>query len=175
MPIPGDYYSTLAQIESNNQLYARARSSTASGLYQFIRSTWESLGGRWGTDSSQAFGGLRPSREEQTRMVERLTTQNMGVLERAGLAINKATLYAAHFLGAGAAARILSAPANAPIEQYTTEAQRRANPSILRGTVGDFFAWLQRKTGDAVNAITGQRGGTFCCPACGAGLNVSVA
>jgi len=171
MPIPSDYYTTLARIESNNQLYARAPSSTASGLYQFIRSTWESLGGTWGTQSGVAFGGLRPSREEQHRMVERLTAQNASVLQRAGVLLNKATLYAAHFLGAGAAARLLAASPNTPIESVTTAAQRRANPTILKAgsTVADFFAWLERKTGDAVNAIagSGSRGATFPCPHCG--------
>lgn len=166
--IPTGYYERLAQIESNNQLYARARTSTASGLYQFIRSTWERLGGTWGSDGSKAFGGLRPSKAVQDQMIEKLTQQNAGALTRAGIAINKATLYAAHFLGVGGARNILKASPNTPIEQVTNAAQRRANPSILKAgsTVGDFFAWLERKTGDAVSAV-GNSGAMFPCPHCG--------
>lgn len=176
MPIiPNDYYSRLAQIESNNDPYARAKRSTASGLYQFIRGTWEGLGGTWGTQSGVAFGGLRPSVAEQNRMIGKLTEQNATVLERAGLAINKATLYAAHFLGVAGARNILKAAPGTPIESVTSSAQRRANPTILKAgsTVDDFFAWLQRKTGDAVSSVTGQSGATFPCPHCGGSICVS--
>lgn len=165
--IPTGYFDTLSRIESNNQLYARASSSTASGLFQFVRSTWESLGGTWGSTPGVAFGGLRPSAEQQTSMIQKLTTQNLNILDRAGIAINKATLYAAHFLGAGAASRILKAAPGTPIESVTSAAQRKANPTILKpgSTVADFFAWLQRKTGDAVSSLTGQSDGNFC-PTC---------
>lgn len=167
--IPNDYYSRLAQIESNNQLYARNTKSTASGLYQFIRSTWEGLGGKWGTQSGVAFGGLRPSKAEQDRMIATFTQGNATMLQRAGISINKATLYAAHFLGPAGARNILRASPNTPIEQVTSAAQRTANPTILKpgSTVGDFFAWLQRKTGDAVSAVAGNSAAMFPCPHCG--------
>jgi len=145
--VSNDYYAMLARIESNNDPFARARSSTASGLFQFTRGTWEGLGGQWGGQSGQAFGGLRPDPGMQRRMVETLTGRNAGYLAQRNIPINNATLYGAHFLGAGGAASIFGADPNTPIEQVTTAAQRRANPSILRGTAGDFFAWLERKTG----------------------------
>lgn len=153
MDIPAGYYETLARIESNNRPFARAATSTASGLYQFTRSTWEALGGTWGNNPARAFGGLRPSEAEQRQRVEQLTQQNARTLSQAGIPINAATLYAAHFLGSTGARRALAASPNTPIDQVTTDAQRRANPSILRGTVGDFFNWLQGKTGAEVNAV----------------------
>lgn len=152
--IPSNYYTMLSRIESSNQIYARARTSTASGFYQFIRSTWESLGGRWGNQAGVAFGGLRPTAQEQLSMAEKLTQQNAGVLTRNNIPINNASLYAAHFLGAGAAATVLKADPNTPITAVTTQAQRTANPTILKGTVGDFAKWLERKTG--VNFGQGQ-------------------
>lgn len=152
MDIPSGYYERLAQIESNNRPFARAATSTASGLYQFTRSTWERLGGVWGGNSGQAFGGFRPSEAEQRRRVEQLTQENAQILRRSNIDVNASTLYAAHFLGATGARRILNAPRDTPIEQVTGADQRRANPTILRGTVGDFFDWLQEKTGVAVDA-----------------------
>lgn len=167
--IPSAYYTTLARIESNNQPYIKASTSSASGLFQFIKSTWVSLGGAWGSDNSKAFGGLRPSEAEQRRMAERLTMQNARTLQAAGIPINQSSLYAAHFLGAGAARTVLRADPSTPITNVTTAAQRAANPGVFRDirTVGDFWAWLQRKTGEAVGAVTGQGAAMFPCPHCG--------
>lgn len=146
--IPEDYYPLLARIESGTRPYIKARTSSASGLYQFIRGTWIAEGGQWGPDMSLAFGGLRPSEEEQHRRARTFTQKNADFLQAAGIRINKATLYAAHFLGPNGARKILLANPNASIDTVTDLAQRRANPSILKGRVADFFDWLERKTGD---------------------------
>lgn len=148
--ISDNYYSLLARIESSNNPLARAATSTASGLYQFTRSTWEGLGGTWGNRSGVAFGGQNVSIAEQRKRVEILTQQNATTLQRAGIPINNATLYAAHFLGPTGAKNVLKADPSTPITQVTSADQRNANPSVLRGTVGDFFSWLQGKTGTSV-------------------------
>jgi hypothetical protein len=103
--VPDDYFPLLAKIESGNRPYVKAKSSSASGLYQFIRSTWRGEGGEWGTDMGQAFGGLKPSVEEQTARARSFTEKNAAILRGKGVPINKASLYAAHFLGAGTALR----------------------------------------------------------------------
>mgnify|MGYP003532680322 FL=1 len=59
--IPDDYCPMLTKIESGDQPYIKAITSSASGLYQFIRSTWEGEGGKWGPNMTKAFGGLMPS------------------------------------------------------------------------------------------------------------------
>jgi hypothetical protein len=101
-------------------------------------------------------------------MAERLTMQNARTLQSAGVPINQSSLYAAHFLGAGAARTVLRADPSTPISAVTTAEQRRANPGVFRNirTVGDFWRWLQQKTGEAVGAVTGQSGATFPCPHC---------
>lgn len=148
--IPDDYWPMLAKIESGNRPYVRAQTSSASGLYQFIKATWINEGGKWGPDTSAAFGGLRPSVEEQTARARSFTAKNARMLVKAGLPINKASLYAAHFLGVMGAIKIIRADVSTPIESVTAAAQRVANPSILGGekTVADFLSWLHRKTGD---------------------------
>lgn len=147
LELPDDYLSVVSRIESNDTLFAKNPKSSASGLFQFIESTWKAYGGKWGSVGGLAFGGLKPSRAEQEAIMRAFTTDNAKVLQANGVRINTATLYAAHFLGAGKAARILKMPGETPIEAVTTEKERRANPSVLRGTVGDFRAWLSRKTG----------------------------
>jgi hypothetical protein len=148
-PIPPGYFEMLAAIESGNRPYVRASTSSASGLYQFIRSTWIAEGGAWGPDASQAFGGLKPSVEEQTARARSFTMKNLKALREAGVPINAATLYAAHFLGAGTAIRMLKALPEARAADIAGEAAARANPSILGGgrTVRQLREWLERKTG----------------------------
>jgi hypothetical protein len=148
--IPDDYWPLLAKIESGNRPYVKAPTSSASGLYQFIRGTWLGEGGKWGSNNGAAFGGLTPSVEEQTARAKSFTEKNVKILQSAGVPINKATLYAAHFLGAGTAKAILAAPNSASAEKMAGPAATAANPSILSGrTVGQFKDWLRKKTGDA--------------------------
>jgi hypothetical protein len=148
-PIPVGYFKILAQIESGNRPYVKASTSSASGLYQFIRSTWRGEGGQWGPDMTLAFGGLKPSIAEQDQRVRTFTMKNVVSLRKAGVAINSASLYAAHFLGVGTAIRMLTAPLDASAAKIAGAAAAGANPSILgKGrTVAGFRQWLQTKTG----------------------------
>lgn len=147
--IPDDYWPMLSRIESGNRPYIKAQTSSASGLYQFIRSTWEGEGGRWGADMSKAFGGLQPSEAEQLQRAKTLTAKNAAYLATQGIPINKASLYAAHFFGPVTAARVIDADISASAEALAGPAATKANPSILKGkTVGQFLAWLHGKTGE---------------------------
>jgi len=147
--IPEDYWPMLSKIESADQPYVQARSSSASGLYQFIRSTWIGEGGAWGPTLRPAFGGLKPSVKEQLSRAKTFTAKNAAVLKAKGIPINKASLYAAHFFGAGMAAKVIGADVNARADLIAGEAATDANPSILRGkTVGQFLTWLHGKTGE---------------------------
>lgn len=148
-PIPAGYFELLAKIESGNRAYVKAPTSSASGLYQFIRATWRGEGGSWGNDMSQAFGGLRPSVEEQRQRARSFTMKNVGALQKAGVPVSSASLYAAHFLGVGTAIKMLRAPVTASAAAIAGAAAAKANPSILGAgrTVAQFREWLERKTG----------------------------
>lgn len=147
--IPDDYWPMLARIESGNRPYIQAASSSASGLYQFIRSTWLAEGGDWGPTLRPAFGGLRPSPEEQLQRAKSFTAKNAAYLRDKDIPINKASLYAAHFFGPLTAAMVIGADVNARADLFAGEAATKANPSILKSkTVGQFLTWLHGKTGD---------------------------
>lgn len=148
-PIPEDYWPLLAKLESGNRPYVKAVSSSASGLYQFIKSTWQGEGGKWGSNPSLAFGGLKPSEAEQLQRARTFTERNALALRRAGIPVNNASLYAAHFLGAGTAIKALEGYHTDPIADHVDDGAIAANPTILGGgkTVGDFLTWLHRKTG----------------------------
>lgn len=147
--IPDDYWPMLSKIESNDRPYVQAASSSASGLYQFIRSTWLGEKGKWGPTLRPAFGGLKPSPEEQLMRAKTFTAKNAAYLKNRGIPINKASLYAAHFFGAFTAAQVIGADVNARADHIAGPAATKANPSILRGkTVGQFLTWLHKKTGE---------------------------
>lgn len=147
--IPDDYWPMLSRIESGDRPYVQAASSSASGLYQFIRSTWIGEGGKWGPSLRPAFGGLKPSPEEQLARAKTFTAKNAAVLKSKGVPINKASLYAAHFFGAGMAAKVIGADVNARADLIAGPEATKANPAILQNkTVGQFLTWLHKKTGE---------------------------
>lgn len=155
--IPADYWPMLSKIESSDNLYAlppinKATGfpySSASGLYQFIKATWIGEGGQWGTDRFKAFGGLRPSAEEQLARAKTFTAKNAAHLKAKGVPINRASLYAAHFFGPVTASAVIMADVNARADLIAGPAATEANKSILKDkTVGQFLTWLKGKTGE---------------------------
>lgn len=153
--IPDDYWPMLSKIESGDQPYVQAPTSSASGLYQFILKSWLGEGGAWGKDAAgeyirrPAFGGLKPSPAEQLARAKTFTAKNAAVLKAKGIPINRASLYAAHFFGAGMAAKVIGADVNARADLIAGAEATKANPAILENkTVGQFLAWLHKKTGE---------------------------
>lgn len=138
-----DYSQRTSARESGGDPYAKNPRSSASGLFQFTRSTWESLGGQWGSDPTKPFGGLRPSVAEQTARFNQLSQLNAAGLQRAGVGATAGALYAAHFLGLGAAINVLSAAASTPLASVVGSAVMRANPQLTGFTVADFRRWAE--------------------------------
>lgn len=146
--LPDDYWPMLSKIESGNRPYIKAPTSSASGLYQFIKSTWEGEGGKWGANMGLAFGGLKPSAEEQLQRAKSFTAKNAMYLVGKGINPNRASLYAAHFFGPVTAAKVINADVNDRADWIAGAAATKANPTILKGrTVGQFLSWLHKKTG----------------------------
>ena len=147
--IPDSYWPMLSKIESGDRPYIKAGSSSASGLYQFIRSTWLGEGGKWGPDMGKAFGGLLPSVEEQLARAKTFTEKNAAYLRSHNIPINRASLYASHFFGPITAVKVIGADVKARADYLAGSAATKANPSILKGkTVGQFLTWLHAKTGE---------------------------
>ena len=127
-----DYLQTTAKRESGLDPSARAKTSTATGLFQFLERTWLSVlkeaGDRHGYGAyadkiqNSPNGGLHIA-DSQTRtkvlalredpkaaalMAGELTASNAETLETAlGRSPSEGELYMAHFLGAGGAADLV--------------------------------------------------------------------
>jgi len=117
------YLLAQARLESGLDPSARARTSSARGLYQFTGSTWlrtlDRHGGDLGLDASGAAHdpamraqllALRGDPQVSAMMAGELANDNRGYLYGVlGRDPDNAELYLAHFLGPDAAGRFLSA------------------------------------------------------------------
>ena len=97
--IDPNYYKTLAMIESSGNPNARAKTSSASGLYQFTEGTWKEYINRAGLDYTLED---RFNPEKSRKVVEYFTKNNSKYLKsKLGKEPTSGDLYLAHFLGVG--------------------------------------------------------------------------
>lgn len=134
-----DYLLTTAARESNFQARARAETSSAAGLFQFIESTWlqtvKEEGDRFGLDKygphiqrtesgnytvpnpelREEILGLRHDPEVAATMAGAFTQQNEEyVSDKLGRQPSEGELYIAHFLGANGATRLITLASQDP-------------------------------------------------------------
>ena len=134
-----DYLLSTAQRESGLNPTAQSKSSSATGLFQFVKQTWlatlkehgaeqgygayadaigqDAKGRYFVTDPDRAgeIFALRSDPCASSAMAAALTKETAGVLEsRLGRAASKGELYAAHVLGAGGAARLIKLAESQP-------------------------------------------------------------
>ncbi|MCS6986829.1 MAG: lytic transglycosylase domain-containing protein [Sphingomonadaceae bacterium] len=153
-----------ARLESGLDPDAKAATSSATGLFQFIDSTWLATlarhGARHGIAPPSRTAALELRRDPlvASLMAAELMTENRHRLEGAlGRAADAADLYLAHFLGPAGAVRFLSALARTP-ERLAAElfpAAAAANRAIFHGadgprTLAEVHALLTRRLGRAM-------------------------
>jgi len=119
------YMVQQAAAESNFKPEAKAKTSSATGLYQFINSTWlemvEKHGDKYGIDQNQSRSDLldlRKDPEAASYMAAEFAAGNQEFLERHwGGEVGSTELYFAHFMGAGGASGFLKAHDANPNQQ----------------------------------------------------------
>jgi hypothetical protein len=157
------YLMGQAQIESAMDPQARARTSSATGLYQFLDQSWLAVvndhgakyGMNWASDAIQKNGGryyvadpglrqqilsLRNHPETASVMAAELASDNRAHIEQqTGRPAEAVDLYLAHFLGAGGAAKFLQTMNYAPNASGASlfPAAARANASIFYDRQGN--------------------------------------
>ncbi len=178
-------YNT-ARLESGFRPAVKAATSSATGLFQFIDSTWLSTLARHGPRHGISAGSraealaLRNDPAVASLMAAEHMADNAATLEAGlGRAVGGAELYLAHFLGSGGAIGFLKALAAAPDQAAAARmpAAARANRAIFYEggmprslqQVHDLIA--RRFNGTSVPAASGSSGnslpaaGTFLPPA----------
>ncbi len=136
--IPDSYYDWIKKAESGGDPNAKARTSSASGLYQFTKSTWQGLGYAW----ADVFD---PNKQEAA--IRTFTGANADYLSGRGIGIDGGSLYAAHFLGAGTAAKVYGASGSTPLSSVISSAAIKANPFLSGWSVDAFKKWALKKGG----------------------------
>lgn len=110
------YLMEKAAAESNFNPSIKAKTSSATGLFQFIESTWMDMvqkhGDKYGIDKSASKSeilNLRKNPEIASLMAAEFAGGNKAHLEKTiGGKIGNTELYFAHFMGAGGASAFLS-------------------------------------------------------------------
>lgn len=137
--------TAFAMQESTFNPLAKARGSSATGLFQFIDKTWESYAGKL-----KAFGFSNPQQTDplaNTVAGAMFIRDNIQALKPVvGRMPNIPELYLAHFLGPGGAKKVLSQPDNASIMTGVNGDQVRANQGVFKdiSTIADIKNWAAR-------------------------------
>jgi hypothetical protein len=156
-PTENFLHKTLGKENARRDPTARPRDkdgnlmSSALGLFQFTDETWEGLRKKYPElGLTKSYGKVdnpndgRLDNEQQMRAMRALTKENAAALRKADLPVTEATLYLAHFAGAGGAAKLLSADPGARAE-VLFPAEAKANPRHFVGkTVGEAIASLTK-------------------------------
>lgn len=151
-PMSG-YMASVQQAESGGDPNARNPRSSAGGLFQFTDPTWNGLVERYGREHGLTVEGKMDPAQQQTAM-RLFTGDNAKALRTEGVAITPGSLYASHFLGAGAAPRVLTADPSTPMTALVGPEVIRANPTLADMTAGEFKEWAGRKGTNANNGYS---------------------
>ena len=171
-----DFLVKMAQRESSLNPAAKAKTSSAAGLFQFIEQTWlgamKQYGERHGMsdyaadikrESNGRFSVADANRRQQilnlrfdasasAALAGELASQNKSYLEgRLGREAGASDLYAAHFLGPAGAAKLLSADKSADAAALLPRAAAANKPVFYDGarakTVGEVIASIAKSMG----------------------------
>jgi len=182
-----DFLLKMAQRESSLNPAAKAKTSSAAGLFQFIEQTWlgalKSHGAKHGlgdfaADITRAAGGkysvadagrreeilnLRFEPKAAAALAGELANDNKRALEtKLGRGVSNAELYTAHFLGAGGAARLLTAGDDAKAAALLPRAAAANRHVFYDGararSVGEVMASIAKSMGEKTIALESKSG-----------------
>ena len=140
----------IIRVESAGNARAKNTRSTATGLGQFIESTWLRMMRTYRPDLVASLGRaelleLRFDPALSRAMVTNLARENEAFLRSKGHAISPGRLYLAHFLGPSGANVALRADPNATVLEVMGAGVVNANPFLKGKTVAWMTDWSDRK------------------------------
>ena len=146
----------IIHVESGGQARAKNPKSTATGLGQFIKSTWLRMMRTYRPElvKSMSDAQLLELRYDPTisrEMVANLARENEARLRAHGHSITAGRLYLAHFLGPEGAHQALAAPGGAMVADVLGAQVVSANGFLTGKDCAYVIAWAEKKmTGKAM-------------------------
>lgn len=122
----------MAAKESSLNPMAKAPTSSATGLYQFLNATWKETVDDYGKKYGMSIGNSsRLDPEDSTLMAGEYLKNNIDYISSVKRSPNATDAYLTHFLGPGGAKKFLMASPATPSNYAVGDAAVRANPSIF--------------------------------------------
>lgn len=119
----------MGQQESGFDPKAKAPTSSASGLFQFIDGTWAEMVKKYGKEYPEL--GRGPMDAKASAIAGALyVKENSDILAKNGIPVNGTSIYASHFLGPGGANKLFSANDDASAASVLPAAAK-SNPNIF--------------------------------------------
>jgi murein DD-endopeptidase MepM/ murein hydrolase activator NlpD len=140
----------IVHVESGGNARAKNPLSSASGLGQFIKSTWLRMMRTYRPElfKSMSEAEILELRFDPTmarQMVANLARENESRLRARGHSITAGRLYLAHFLGPEGAHLALAAPGNASVAGVLGASVVSANPFLTGKDCAYVVAWAEKK------------------------------
>lgn len=144
----------IIRVESAGNARAKNPRSTATGLGQFIESTWLRMMRSYRPDlvtslSRSELLNLRFDPDMSREMVRHLAQENEAYLRARGHSISAGRLYLAHFLGPAGADQALRAEPSRSVGSVMGAGVVAANPFLRGYSIGDLRNWADRKMSGA--------------------------
>jgi len=149
MRTPDTFLDRVAMAESSGNPNARAKTSSASGLYQFTDPTWKGMVKNYGAQTGITMAD-KNNPEKQRIMAELLTKENTNMYKQAGIIPDETDLYMAHFLGGPSAVKARKNMTAVGAELFPAAAQANKNIFYKNGrprTVEEIRSLLGSKVG----------------------------
>lgn len=147
---PENVVNRIIGVESGGNASAKNPKSSATGLGQFIDSTWMNMINKHRPDvaagrSKSEVLALRNDPALSREMTTRLTEDNARALQATGYPTTDGNLYLAHFAGVGGAVSLLRADPTASAASVLGQSVVNANPHLKGMNAGDVIRWANKK------------------------------
>lgn len=142
--------AAIAQLESGGDTTAKNPNSSATGKYQFVKSTFEGVKKNNPNLPDVSWEDFRTNPDAQEQYQKALVNENTSALQRNGLDVNPSNQYIVHFAGAPKGTAIIKAKDEDKLSSYLGPKAMQANKFKDDMTIGDFKGYIGYKMDKAL-------------------------